>query len=85
VRIERKDAQIFWLSQELFENVNFGNLRFGRCEVFALDRFINLVPVDRNMARRGNADFYAAGSYVEDRNFNFVSYNEAFIFFSCED
>ena len=85
MRIEGKNAQFVGLSQKLFQNVHLGNLRFGRGEVLALNGFINFMSMDRNMTRSRDSDLYAAGSNIEDGYLDFVSYNKAFIFFSCKD
>jgi hypothetical protein len=85
MRIERKDAQGIRLSQELFKQVHFGNLRFGGGQIFSFDGFVHLMSMDRNMARRGDSDFDVAGSNAEYRHFYFIANNETLIPFSRKD
>lgn len=70
------------LSQKLFEQIRFGDLRLGCSEIFPLDGFVDLVSMDRNIARRGDADFYIAGTDAEYRDLDLVADNKTFIFFS---
>jgi hypothetical protein len=80
--VECKDAQVIPSSQKLFEYIRFGNLRLGCGKIFPLDGFENFVSMHRNMAGRLNTDFYVSGTDIENRNFDFVPDNKAFIFFS---
>ena len=75
VGIESENAQYILLSQKLFEYFCFWNLRFCRSEIFPLNGFEYLVPMNRDIARRCNTDFYVAGADVEDCDFNFVANN----------
>ena len=84
MRIECKDAQGFCSTQKLFQYVRFGNLRLGGSEIFTLDRLIDLMSMDRNMAGRSNPDLYVAAPDVEYRDFNFIADHKALIFFSCK-
>jgi hypothetical protein len=57
-------------------------LRLSGGEVLTPNGFINLVTMDRNVARRLNADLHISGTNVEYRNFDVISNDKAFIFLS---
>jgi hypothetical protein len=70
--------------QKLFEDVYLGNVRLGGGEVFTLDGLVDLVTVNRYIARRPDADFHASGADTEYRDFYVIAYDKAFIFLSCK-
>jgi hypothetical protein len=82
MRIESKDAQIFQLFQEFFQYIQLRDLRLRCGEVFSSDCFIDLVPMNRNVAWRSNTDFYTSGADIEDRYLYLIANDKAFIFFS---
>ena len=85
VGIKCRDTQRIELTQQLLQYVGLWNLRLGSGEILAFDRLVNLVPMHRNVPRSIDSDLYIAASDIEDRNLNFIAYDETFILFSCED
>ena len=70
--------------QKFFEDVYSGNVRLGGGEVFTLDGLVDLVTVDRDIARRPDADFHASCADTKYRDFYFVANDKALIFLSCK-
>ena len=82
MRIKCKDAQVIQSPQKLFKYFDLGNLGLSCGEVFAPDRFINFMPMNRNMARRSYTDLDTPGADVKNRNLNFISNDKTLVLFS---
>ena len=75
-------AQSGTLSQNLFEEVHWGDLRFRGGKIFPLYGLVHFVPMHGNVAGRVDSDLNGAGTNAEYRHLYFVSDNEAFVLFS---
>ncbi len=84
MRIEGKNTQGSLSAKQLLEYVGFGNLRPRSGQVLTLDSFKNLVSVNRDVLRRGDADLHVAWTHTENGDLDLIPDDQALTFLPRE-